>query len=201
MLDLDPTAAFSGTLIGLMKGVVYQEPDPGAWQMLLDHMARVRDYVGPLGLELVVDESEGYAYLRQRPAGEGEPELPRLVSRRPLGYGVSLLLVLLRKKLAESDAKTAETRLIMSRDDILELVRVFLPDAANEARQLDRVEAHINKIVEMGFLRRLRGREDHFEVRRILKAFVDAQWLGELEKRLDQYREHGSIVADENEAP
>jgi len=139
--------------------------------------------------------------LRQRPPAEGEPELPRLVPRRPLGYGVCLVLVLLRKKLAESDAKTGETRLMVSRDDILELTRVFLPDTANEARQLDRVDAHINKIVEMGFLRRLRGREDQFEVRRILKAFVDAQWLGELESRLDQYREHGSAADDDRETP
>jgi len=124
-----------------------------------------------------------------------------LVPRRPLGYGVCLVLVLLRKKLAESDAKTGETRLMVSRDDILELTRVFLPDTANEARQLDRVDAHINKIVEMGFLRRLRGREDQFEVRRILKAFVDAQWLGELESRLDQYREHGSAADDDRETP
>ncbi len=139
--------------------------------------------------------------MRQRPPAEGEPELPRLVPRRPLGYGVCLVLVLLRKKLAESDAKTGETRLMVSRDDILELTRVFLPDTANEARQLDRVDAHINKIVEMGFLRRLRGREDQFEVRRILKAFVDAQWLGELESRLDQYREHGSAADDDRETP
>jgi hypothetical protein len=194
-------ADLSRALIALMKGVVYAESDPDVWQALLFHTARVRDYAIPLGLELMVDESEGYAYLRQRSAVEGEPELPRLVSRRPLGYGVSLLLVLLRKKLAESDAKTGEARLILSRDDILELARVFLPDAANEARQLDRVESHINKVVEMGFLRRLRGREDQFEIRRILKAFVDAQWIGEFEKRLDQYRQHGSAAASDMEAP
>lgn len=194
-------AALSRTLIALLKGVVYAESDSDAWQTLLMHTARVRDYAIPLGLELMVDESEGYAYFRQRPAVDGEPELPRIVSRRPLGYGVSLLLVLLRKKLAESDAKTGEARLILSRDDIVELARVFLPDAANEARQIERVESHVNKIVEMGFLRRLGGREGHFEIRRILKAFVDAQWIGEFEKRLEQYRQHGSAADGEREAP
>ena len=66
--------------------------------------ARVRDYVTVLGLDLVLDEAEGYAFLRSRPNLDGDPEtsLPRLVARRPLSFPVSLLLALLRKKLAEA---------------------------------------------------------------------------------------------------
>lgn len=123
---------------------------------------------------------------------EGEPELPRLVARRQLGYQLSLILVLLRKKLAEFDAQGGETRLILGRDQIVELVRVFLPDAANEARLLDRLDTQLNKIVEMGFLRRLRSKGDQFEVRRILKAFVDAQWLGDFDRRLLAYADHAT---------
>jgi hypothetical protein len=44
----------------------------------------------------------------------------------------------------------------------------------------------------MGFLRRLRGRDDAFEVRRILKAFVDAQWVGDVERRLREYAEESA---------
>jgi hypothetical protein len=57
---------------------------------------------------------------------------------------------------------------------------------------MDRLDAHVNKIVDMGFLRRLRGKDDQFEVRRILKAFVDAQWLGEFERRLADYATHAA---------
>ena len=180
----------SPVLVTLMKGVTYQDDNPALWQWLLDLQGRVRDYVGMLGLELILDESEGYAYLRQRTSIEGEPDLPRLIPRRQLSYPVSLLLALLRKKLAEFDALSGDTRLILSREDIVDLVRVFLPETANEARLMDRVDTDIRRIVEMGFLRRLRGQEDRFEVRRILKAFVDAQWLREFERRLTEYREH-----------
>ena len=55
---------------------------------------------------------------------------------------------------------------------------------------MDRIDTDINRIVELGFLRRLRDRGDQFEVRRILKAFVDAQWLSEFEQRLAQYKDH-----------
>ena len=175
-------------LIALMKGITSREDDPALWQSLLDLQARVREYVAVLGLELSLDEAEGYAFLRQRTGLEGEMELPRLVARRQLGYSVSLMLALLRKKLAEFDAASGESRLILSADQIADLIRLFLADTANEARLMDRVDTDIKRIVEIGFLRRLRGSEDRFEVRRILKSFVDAQWLGEFERRLADYK-------------
>ncbi|MCO6441625.1 MAG: DUF4194 domain-containing protein [Nitrococcus mobilis] len=176
-------------LVALFKGVLYKDQSPELWQNLFELQARVRDYVAVLGLELMLDEAEGYAYLRQRPQDEGEAALPRLVPRRPLSYPVSLLLALLRKKLAEHDASGGEPRLILSRDQIVDMMRVFLPDTANQARLLDRIDSHINKIVELGFLRRLRNRGDQLEVRRILKAYVDAQWLAEFDRRLAEYRD------------
>lgn len=182
--------SFSPVLIALMKGVVYQENDPGLWQSLLALQARVRDHVRALGLELMLDEAEGYAWLRSRPAVEGEVELPRLIAKRQLSFPVSLLLALLRKKLAEFDAGGGDTRLILSRDDVVELLRVFLPAGTNEARLTDQIDTHLNKIVELGFVRRLRGQEHLIEVRRILKAFVDAHWLSEFEQRLADYRAH-----------
>jgi hypothetical protein len=145
--------ALSFVLIALMKGVMERDNDEARWQALLDLQTRVRDHVAVLGLELILDEAEGYAYLRQRPAREGEDELPRLVPRRQLGYQVSLLLALLRKKLAEFDATSGESRLILSRDDIVDMLRLFAPDTTNEARLMDRMDAHINRITEMGFLR------------------------------------------------
>jgi len=189
--------SLSLVVISLLKGVVYREQDSRLWQQLFDLQARVREYVAVLGLELMLDEAEGYAWLRTRRPVEGEPELPRLVGRRHLSFPVSLLIALLRRKLAEADAAGGETRLVLSRDDIVELMRTFLPPGTNEARMVDRVDAHINKVVELGFARRLRGQEHMIEVRRIIKAFVDAQWLHEFDERLKAYR---AQLAAEDEA-
>ena len=180
----------SAVLITLFKGVMYRDQNPPLWQALLNLQHRVRDHVAMLGLELMLDEVEGHAFLRQRPPAEDEPELPRLVARRQLGYPVSLLLVLLRKKLAEHDASSGDPRLILSREQIAELLRVFLPDSANEVRLLDRLDRDIKRVVELGFLRPLHGRDDQFELRRIIKHFVDAQWLAEFDQRLTEYREY-----------
>ena len=177
-------------LITLMKGVLERESAPAVWQGLLAHQARVRDHVGVIGLDLVMDEAEGHAYLRQRQQVEGEPELPRLVTRRQLGFSLSLMLALLRKKLAEHDAMSGETRLVVSAADILDMVRLFLPVTVNEARLKDQVDTNIRKVVDLGFLRPLKGRDDTYEVRRILRSFVDVQWLGQLNERLAAYAGH-----------
>ncbi len=172
----------------LMKGVVYADGHEKVWRHLLPLQAQVRDYVAVLGLTVVVDEAEGYAFLRSKPdAEDGEQPIPRLIPRRALSFHVSLLLALLRKKLAEFDASGAETRLILTREQIVEMLRLFLPDSSNEARLVDQIDTQINKVVELGFLRRITGQDATYEVRRILKAFVDGQWLAEFDQRLGEY--------------
>ncbi|MGF6877739.1 hypothetical protein OKW35_007218 [Paraburkholderia sp. MM5477-R1] len=122
----------STVAIALLKGVVYRDGNERLWAALLELQTHARDYVAVLGLELVVDEAEGYAFVKSRAAHDAEvdgeqAQLPRLVARRPLSFPVSLLLALLRKKLAEWDAGGGDTRLVLAREDIVELVRVFLP--------------------------------------------------------------------------
>jgi len=179
--------AFSRVLIALMKGVVYQDADANIWQGLLGLQARVRDHMVLLGLELVLDEAEGYAWLKTLAAPEEGDALPRLVVKRPLSFPVSLLLALLRKKMAEFDASGEDTRLILSRDEVVDMVRLFLPAGVNEVRIVDQIDSHLNKIIELGFARRMRGQTHLIEVRRILKAFVDAQWLADFDQRLATY--------------
>lgn len=192
-----PAADLSVLLISLLKSVMYRDGDERQWAVLLNLQARVRDYMAVLNLDMVVDEAEGYAFLKSRsePADDDPAlRLPRLVARRPLSFPVSLLLALLRKKLAEFDAGSGDTRLVLSRDDIVELVRVFLPDGPNEAKLVDQIESTINKVAELGFLQKLKpaggasAGPATYEVRRILKAFVDAQWLAEFDLRLASYQ-------------
>lgn len=200
----------SPVVIHLLKGVLYQEGDTSLWSQLLRLQARVREYVQVIGLELVLDEAEGYAFLRSKGNDEdeaggddGAKPLPRLIARRRLSFPVSLLLALLRKRMAESDSSGGSTRLVLTRGDICSLMRVFLAESSNEARILDQIEIHIGKVIELGFLRKLKStnssEEPSYEVMRILKAFVDAQWLSEFDARLQEYAAHavGKEVADD----
>lgn len=157
--DAAPEYDLTAVVVPLLKTVLYRDDNVALWAALLGLQARVRDYVAVLGLDLTLDEAEGYAFLRGRAGADPDddaPRLPRLIARRPLGFQVSLLLALLRKKLAEFDASGGDTRLILSRDQVVELIRVFLPAGSNESRLIDQVETHLNKVIELGFVRRLK---------------------------------------------
>ncbi|MEO8137183.1 MAG: DUF4194 domain-containing protein, partial [Betaproteobacteria bacterium] len=147
---------------------------------------------------------EGYAYLRQTTADDAQgmddagsasdavsaaarEALPRLIARRPLSYPVSLLLVQLRKRLVQHDAQGGDTRLVLTREQIVEMTRIFLPASTNDAKLTDQIERQIARVEELGFLRKATEDGDLYEVGRILRAFVNADWLAELEA---VYRAH-----------
>lgn len=184
--------AIGSAIIRLMQGVVYRELDEDTWLTLERSGAGVRDHFATIGVDVVLDDGEGYAYLRTRPDSDEDEPLPRLVRRRTLTYNVSLLLVLLRKRLLEFETSGSEGRLVLTREQILEMLRVFQADSTNEARIVDHAERTIAKAVELGFLRPLRGQSDHWEVRRILKAYVDAQTLSDFAGKLKQYAGTGA---------
>ena len=185
--------------VALLKGVVYQEKDSGQWHSLLKLQSAVRDFFRVLGLDLVLDETEGHAFLRSRQDGDETWQgLPRLMPRHPLSFQVSLLMALLRRKMAEFDATGGSTRLILTLEEVVELLRVFNPETSNEARLTDQVETYLKKIEELGFVKKVRagvgtgGSDVAYEVRRLLNAFVDAQWLAEFDDRLAAY--HTQLV-------
>jgi hypothetical protein len=191
------TPNLAPVLIQLFKGVVYTDQHPRLWQALLELQAAVRDYIRILGLSLYLDEAEGYAFLRQQDTetdDEDSPDTPRLVAKRTLTYPVSLLLALLRKRLAEQDATGGDSRVVLERTQVVEMMRVFMPEHSNEVKTIDQIGIAINKVIEYGFLRTLKQQDDMLEIRRILKAFVDAQWLGELDTKLKTYQQYASAT-------
>lgn len=187
-MNVSDDLAFSRTLIALFKNVIFKETDQEYWDVILAQKYKIEDYVSKIGLTLMVDEMDGYGYLKQRSYGEGGADIPRLVPRHALSYPVSLLLVLLRKQLLEFDSSTGDRRLIVTRAQIAERMRLFLKDTTNEAKMVADIDKHIDRIEKMGFLRRLRGSDDNFEVQRILRSFVNAEWLHDVNDQLNMYR-------------
>lgn len=190
----DDGMIFSTLLISLMKAVVNREDNPTRWQQLLQHQSELRDYLSRMALDLVIFEDEGFAYLKNRDR-EDEESLPRLVSRRPLSFPVSLLLALLRRKMAEHDAGSGEVRIILEKQEIVDMMAVYFPPLMNEVQFVRKVEGYLKKVLDMGFIRFLGEDKNKLEIKRILKAFVDAQWLNDFDLRLREYAEHAGISA------
>ena len=68
------------------------------------------------------------------------------------------------------------------------MIRVFLPATSNEARlhRQDR-RAHQQGGASSASCARRRTPSKTYEVRRVLKAFIDGQWLADFDARLAEY--------------
>ena len=182
----------SQAVILLMKGLFYREDNLKAWEALVGGShGSITDYLSTIGLEPIVDEAEGYAYLRQKEPAEGEEPLPKLIRSRELSYKVSLLLVLLRKRIADFDMQSESTRAVVGSEELIEEMLLFMPQNYNEVKQRKELESVIKKAEDLGFLKKLKGAQKSYEIRRSIKAFVDAQWLGAFDEKLREYRELG----------
>lgn len=185
---MNPSA--STAVILLMKGLFYKEENEKAWYELVgESFGTISDYFETIGAAVHVDEAEGYAYLRQRTFEEDEAALPKVIATRELGYKTSLLCVLLRKKITDFEMKSDDGRAVVSREELIEQITLFLPMRSNEVKLRRDIEQTIGKVEALGFLKKLKKGGDVYEIRRAIKAFVDAQWLGEFDRRLQEYKE------------
>ena len=175
----------------LHGGPLYLE-DGALWETLLHDEAEIADYFRQIGLELIVDAPEGFAFLRQLEPRADE-RVPRLVRRAKLTYDATLLLVCLRDELNRFDTQTADqTVLRRTRRELQELVAGFLRESNNQVRDLKSVDAAIEQLRGLGFIKAVgASAPDTFEVRRIIKARFGAGELEAVKERLTRYAEPG----------
>ena len=183
---------FSISLIALLKGILYNH-QKDAWEKLLRYESEIKRYFSVIGLDVYIDKSEGYAYLQQKEF-DGETEIPRLAERRQLNFFISLLCIVLRKYVLEQDAQGGTIRVIITQQEIINRVKLFLPSASDEAKQQDRIIATINRVIEIGFLRKLEDSNDNYEIHRIIKGFVNADVIADTLRRLEAYAAEKNIT-------
>lgn len=182
---------YAPVILKLLQSPLYHE-DAAAWTLLLTHLAAIQDYFGRIGLELHVHETEGFAFLHQ-PEPEDEDgqriALPRLTRRDKLSYPVTLLCILLREQLDLFDASMpGSDRLILTKDQMADLLRPFLREYADERALMQRITTLLGRVVDLGFLRPISStNEDRYEVRRILKAKIDSEKLAEIRGKVGLY--------------
>jgi hypothetical protein len=186
------TREYSLSLVTLLKGILYNHQKE-AWENLLQYEAEVKKYFSAICLDVYIDKSEGYAYLEQNDPEE-ETQIPRLVEKRQLNFYTSLLCIVLRKYLLEQDAQGGTVRAIITQQDIINRARAFLPSAPDEAKQQDRIITSINKVIEIGFLRKLEDNSDNYEIHRIIKGFVNAAVIDEMLHKLERYAAEKNIM-------
>ena len=176
---------YSNILVALLKGIVYR--DDKHWEELAPNEADIKRYFADIYLDVIIDKSEGYAYLKQRVSEDEEEETPKLIEKRQLNFHVSLLCLLLRKHLIENDSEGESTKAYLTRDEILNLIKPFYKETTNEASQIRLIDAAIKKVMDEGFLRKMKTDEDQYEINRIIKAFVNADVVKDSLEKLKTY--------------
>lgn len=178
---------YASVIIKLLQGVVYSD-DP-QWERLQGYLTPIKEYFGKIGLQVQNYETEGFAYLEQPdPDPEDRTELlPRLTVRRQLSFKATILCVLLREQLRLFDASDATGRLVLSIETIRELLQPYLPEGNNEERFRREVDGLVKQALELGFLKRLSGQDENYEIRPILKAKINADMLELLKQKLEAY--------------
>lgn len=184
----DQNKEFARAAVALMRGIIGKTRQADLYETVLKNQSQLSDYLAKLGLVLIVDEVEEYAYLRQ----VEDEAIPRLVPRHPLSYPVSILLVLLRKNMGEYDAANGDSRFLLTRDEIVDKMKVFFQATTNEIKFIQKIDSYINAVEAMGFLRKLKNKTDTYEVESVLRSFVNARWLQQFDERLQDYIEYGS---------
>lgn len=186
---------YSNVLIALLKGIVYSHQEE-VWNALIlpENERDVRNYFADIHLDVIIDKSEGYAYLKQQQpespeeAEDAKPEdAPKLIRKRQLTFHVSLLCILLRKYLIENDQEGESTKAILSREEIENQMKLYLKESSNEAVIHKQIDNAIRKVEDEGFLRRMKSEQEQYEVNRIIKAFVNADQIRDLLERYKEY--------------
>lgn len=187
-LEFPPSSFVKAHLLG---AALYLE-DATLWATLLREENEIADYFRQIGLELVVDAGEGYAFLRQIEP-RGEERVPRLLRRQKLTYDATLLLVCLRDELNRFDTQTADQIVLRrTRRELHELVGGFLKESNNQMREVKSIDAAIEQLRTLGFLKAVgASAPDTFDVRRIIKARFGAGELETVKERLRRHAEPG----------
>jgi len=174
----------------LLKGMFHKSDNESVWLELVESSRGViSDYFNVIGLEFEIDEVEGYAYLKNLEIEEDGEAIPKLITSRELSYKVSLLCVLLRKRLVDFDMQSDSQKAVVSKENIISDIILFLPQKFNEVKIYKEIDLTIKKVEDLGFLKKLRSQEDNYEIKSSIKAFVDAQWLSDFNERLEEYKE------------
>jgi hypothetical protein len=165
------------------------------WPVLLRDESLIRCRLADLFLELIIDRDIKVAFTRQ--ADTGDLEVQRLLRRSQLTFIDSVLLLYLRRQLAQ--AESHGERAVVSKDEIVEHLSPY--DRAgntDKAGFTKKLYASIEKIKERRILQKIPTGDDRFEVSPTLKLLFSAEEISELTK-LYQRMAEDELPVDEGE--
>lgn len=185
-------ANYAAVIIKLLQGPVYAD-DKNIWRELLGWQSAVKEYFGKIGMELLINEGDGFARVMQPEVDENDDNpLPRLMKKQAISYEATLLSVILREGLEEFDVKSEGTKYFLTQKEIKERIELFYKEQSNKSKLWKELSRPIASLLNIGILKL--NREDtvnkdnnQYEIKRIIKAFISNDKLEEIKNKLSGY--------------
>jgi hypothetical protein len=188
MNEIKNLQPYSRAIVRLLKGTV--ERNNSVWNDIITYQTEIQNYISVIGLELIVKKDEGFAFVKQVELDEGNTL--NLVSRRQIGFEISIVLVVLRQILEEFDSNPTETQSFdkfIANTEIKDEVELFLPEKFNRVKFIKELDNYVKKTVELGFLVETKRTETEvrYKIHRIIKEKITLDDLQEFKTKLQEY--------------
>jgi hypothetical protein len=175
-------------LVALLAGPsVDGERQPKLWLVLKRDEAVLRSRLSDLFLELVVDEDNHVAFVRQVPQ-HGDVDIPILLRRQPLTFLQSAGLLILRAALTNASS-VGQRAVIGGAELIADLGAYQDPASSDKARFAKQCAAVVETLKKVSILRPIPGSNDRFEVSPTLALLLPAEQLEALRATYERLRE------------
>lgn len=180
---------YSKAIVRLLKSTV--ERTSNVWEDVINYQQEIQEYIGQIGLELIVKKDEGFAFVKQLEDNEGNTL--GLVTRRQIGFETSIVLVVLRQSLEEFDSNPTQlaTEKFITDSEIKDELELFLQEGYNKLKFQKDLDTYIKRVVDLGYLKEIskKDNETKYQIHRIIKEKITLDILQDFQNKLKEYVE------------
>ena len=175
--------SWGGVCVKLLQGPLYRSGvDDQNWKSLTTWLSEINAYFEKIGLIVLVNQSDGYAYLAQlddfksreamngfeiiddedmqKEIGENE-KIPRLIKKMPMTIELSMLCVLLREALDRAESEESDkSEVILKESEIKEMISPYLKSMSDQTKIMKRLDEYISQLLKLTFIREVNESEN-----------------------------------------
>lgn len=181
---------YSKAIVKLLKGTV--EKKDKIWAETMHYRNEIQDYISQIGLELIIKEEDGYAFIKQFEI-DNEGNTIGLVSRRQVGFETSIVLVILRQIIEDFESNPIESisEKFIQHSELVEEIEFFLTEKYNHVQFLKGLDGYIKKVIDLGYLKVVPSNEidPKYVIHKIIKEKITLDTLKEFKEKLQKYVE------------
>ena len=182
---------YSKAIVKLLKKTI--DNDDIVWKDILFYQTEIQEYISKIGLELIIKENDGFAFLKQFEI-DNDNNTIGIASRRQVGFETSIVLVILRQIIEEFESDPTDFQVkdkFITESELKEQISFFLPEKYNKVKFLKQLDSYVKNVIKLGYLKESETNlnEKKYKIHKIIKEKVTLDTLNEFKENLKQYVE------------